>query len=155
MTAHRTVVCSFLTTSLQHLASRIMYRNDCNKAVARRLLVEHTEPLAPSSLTTSLQVLTGDIKSAAKTLSNFYSLISHYGFSPELFSLLKGTVSRVYSSVPRLYPRLYPPLYPLCTPSVPPAYPLRTPCVPPLYPLCTPSVPPSVPPLYPFCTPPL
>jgi len=41
----------------------------------------------------SLQVLTGDIKSAAKTLSNFYSLISHYGFTPELFSLLKGQVN--------------------------------------------------------------
>ena len=42
----------------------------------------------------SLQILIGDIKSAGKTLTNFYSLISHYGFTPEAFSLLTGQVSQ-------------------------------------------------------------
>lgn len=42
----------------------------------------------------SLQILIGDIKSAGRTLSNFYSLISHYGFTPELFSLLTGKVNQ-------------------------------------------------------------
>jgi len=41
----------------------------------------------------SLQILIGDIKSAARTLSNFYSLISHFGFTPEMFSLLTGKVA--------------------------------------------------------------
>lgn len=41
----------------------------------------------------SLQILIGDIKSAGRTLSNFYSLISHFGFTPEMFSLLTGQVS--------------------------------------------------------------
>ena len=41
----------------------------------------------------SLQILVGDVKSAGKTLTNFYSLISHFGFTPELFSLVTGQVS--------------------------------------------------------------